>query len=310
MSLPLATVATEFLDRPGLASETIRSYESALTPLLNQYGCWPIERIDRACLEAYLNDLNHLAYTTHRRYQTTLQALFNFALEREYLCNNPIGRLKHRKPDRNKGEHASDQTIRYLTPEQLKLLYQVVSKDRRIEALVRLLHRTGARISELLALNLTDLDLDNHRFQVVGKGNKQRWCFYSEDVSPSLESYLKYYRHLSHQALFTAEQRLTKQVTRLSYRTAYEGWKTLVAGHSLLEGIRIHDLRHTFATERVGIMGIEELRALMGHQNIQITLRYQKVTSQRAEIAAQKAFEKLLNIDNKDLILNHQNTGF
>jgi integrase/recombinase XerD len=56
----------------------------------------------------------------------------------------------------------------------------------------------------------------------------------------------------------------------------------------------MHDLRHTFATERVGLMGIEELRALMGHTDIQTTLRYQKITSERAESIAQKAFNQLL----------------
>ena len=301
MSLPLATVAAEFLERPDLASSTVRSYESALMPLLKEYGSWPIEIIDRACVETYLNGLTHLAYTTHRRHQNTLQALFNFAVEREYLRSNPIARLKYRKPDPSKGEHASDQVIRYLTPEQLALLYKAVSRDRRMEVLVRLLHRTGARIAEIIALNLADLDLEKRRFQVIGKGNKQRWCFYSEDVTPSLQSYLKHYRHPSHPALFTAEQRLTQQVSRLSYRTAYEGWKMLTESYSALEGIRIHDLRHTFATERVGLMGIEELRALMGHQNIQTTLRYQKVTSQRAEMAAQVAFDKLLNAETKKL---------
>ena len=40
-------------------------------------------------------------------------------------------------------------------------------------------------------------------------------------------------------------------------------------------------------------MGIEELRALMGHENIQTTLKYSKVTSQRAEQVAQLAFERL-----------------
>ncbi|MEL6455733.1 MAG: site-specific integrase, partial [Cyanobacteria bacterium J06623_5] len=109
MSLPLATVTTEFLDRPDLASSTVRSYELVLLPLLRDYGSWPIELVDRSCLEAYLNGLNHLAYTTHRRHQTTVQALFNFAVERDYIRNNPIARLKHRKPDASKGEHASDQ---------------------------------------------------------------------------------------------------------------------------------------------------------------------------------------------------------
>ena len=301
MSLSLAMVATEFLERPDLASSTVRAYESVLTPLLKQYGSWSIELVDRPCLQEYLNGLTHLAYNTHRRHQTTLQALFNFAVEREYLRSNPIARLKQRKPDRNKGEHASDQMIRYLTPEQLKLLYQAVSKDRRMDALARLLHRSGARISEILMLNLTDLDLENRRFQVVGKGNKQRWCFYGADVTTSLQAYLKYYRHHPHDALFTAEQRFSKQVTRLSYRTAYQSWKTLIEGYSELQGIRIHDLRHTFATERVGLMGIEELRALMGHQNIQTTLRYQKVTSQQAEMAAQTALNKLIKIDSEML---------
>ena len=295
MSLPLATVTTEFLDRPDLASSTVRSYELALLPLLKDYGSWPIELVDRSCLEEYLNGLTHLAYTTHRRHQTTVQALFNFAVERDYIRSNPIARLKHRKPDASKGEHDSDQPIRYLSPEQLTLLYQVISKDRRMDLLVRLLHRTGARISEVLALDLDDLDKEKQRFQVIGKGNKQRWCFYSQDVIPVLKAYLKHYRHPTHPALFTAQQRFSKQVSRLSYHTAYEHWKMLTKPCPELEAARIHDLRHTFATERVGLMGIEELRALMGHQNLQTTLRYQKVTSARAEIAAQSAFDQLLN---------------
>ena len=295
MSLPLATVTTEFLARPDLASSTVRSYELALLPLLKDYGSWPIELVDRSCLEEYLNGLTHLAYTTHRRHQTTVQALFNFAVERDYIRSNPIAWLKHRKPDASKGEHASDQPIRYLSSDQLALLYQAIAKDRRMDLLVRLLHRTGARISEVLALDLDDLDMESQRFQVIGKGNKQRWCFYSQDVIPVLLSYLKHYRHPSHSALFTAQQRFSKQVSRLSYHTAYEHWKALTKPHPELEATRIHDLRHTFATERVGLMGIEELRALMGHQNIQTTLRYQKVTSARAEVAAQSAFNQLLN---------------
>ena len=297
MSLPLATVTTEFLDRPNLASSTVRSYELALLPLLKDYGSWPIELVDRSCLEEYLNGLTHLAFTTHRRHQTTVQALFNFAVERDYIRSNPIARIKHRKPDASKGEHDSDQPIRYLSPEQLTLLYQAIAKDRRMDLLVRLLHRTGARISEVLALDLDGLDTENQRFQVIGKGNKQRWCFYSQDVVPVLESYLKHYRHPTHPALFTAQQRFSKQVSRLSYHTAYEHWKALTKPYPELKAARIHDLRHTFATERVGLMGIEELRALMGHQNIQTTLRYQKVTSARAEVAAQSAFNQLLNDD-------------
>ena len=71
---------------------------------------------------------------------------------------------------------------------------------------------------------------------------------------------------------------------RFSVLPTFDSWTRLIESEPELYGIRMHDLRHTFATERVGLMGIEELRALMRYTNLQITLRYQKVTSKRAEI--------------------------
>lgn len=291
----LAAVATEFLDRPGYAAKTRTSYESTLLPLLAQYGKTPIEILTRSTLEAYLNSLEHLAYTTHRRHQAIVQSLLNFAVERGYLKANPLAHLKQRKPDRTKGEHDSDEVIRYLNSEQLQHLYAAIQTNARLNALVHLLHRTGARIAEILALDLIEVDLETCKFQVVGKGNKQRWCFYSPDAARALAHYLRYYHHPNHPALFTAQQPYSGTVSRLSYATVYKDWQRLTQPHPQLRGARIHDLRHTFATERVGLMGIEELRALMGHEQIQTTLRYQKVTSARAEIVAKQALTQLTN---------------
>lgn len=267
-------------------------------PLLAQYGSYPIEILSRQTLITYLDGLSHLAYTTHHRHQATLQALFNFAVEQGYIVSNPIARLRRRKPDAGRGEHLCDQVIRYLTPDQLVVLYQAVAPDARMKALVHLLHRSGARIAEILALDLAQVDLLQRKFQVLGKGNKRRWCFYSEDAAQALSVYLKYDRHPQCAALFTAQQSITKEVSRWSYRSAHRDWKQLIEPYLELQGIRFHDLRHTFATERVGLMGIEELRALLGHTNLQTTLRYQKVTSQQAENIAQKAFQSLLDLSN------------
>jgi integrase/recombinase XerD len=293
LSISLATVATEFLDRPGLAKSTLQSYELTLMPLLERHGSLPVETLSRSLLESYLNGLDHLAYTTHNRHQATLQSLFNFAVEQSYLCANPIGHLKRRKPNQLKGEHGTDEVIRYLSPSQIEALYSLLERNSRLHTLVLLLHRTGARISEALALNFDDLDLADCKFRVLGKGNKQRWCFYGQDLDRVLEKYLRLYRHSNCPALFTAQQPVTRKVTRLSYRAAHNDWTHLIAQNSVLKGVRLHDLRHTFATERVGLMGIEELRALMGHSNIQTTLRYQKVTSSRAEEVAKQALEVL-----------------
>ena len=288
-------VATQFLDRPGLAQKTVKSYEHTLMPLLSEYGSWPIEICDRQILTDYLDSLSHLAYTTHHRHQAIIQTLFNYAVEQQYIKANPIAKLKRRKPDAQKGEHNSDETIRYLTPDQIKQMYRAVETDCRTHTIVRLLHRSGARISELLALDLNQVDLEQQKFQVIGKGNKQRWCFYSDDAAQLLAEYTRHYRHHRCLALFTAQQPIAGLVSRISYRTVHQNWRRLIADIPELEGARLHDLRHTFATERVGLMGIEELRALMGHESIMTTLRYQKVTSARAETVAQNALRTIAN---------------
>ncbi|MBA3920517.1 MAG: site-specific integrase [Nostocaceae cyanobacterium] len=192
-----------------------------------------------------------------------------------------------------KGEHNSDEQVRYLTPTQLSILYQTVKPDARLDALVHLLHSTGARIAEILTLDLDSIDLQNRKFQVIGKRNKQRWCFYSDSAVQSLNNYLKYYRHHGDLALFTSQLPFTKEVSRLSYATAYKSLLEVVKTEPELQRIRFHDLRHTFGTERVGLMGIDELRALMGHETIQMTLRYSKVTSRHAEKVAQQASAKI-----------------
>jgi len=294
MMITLATVATRFLERSGLSNSTVRSYESTLLPLLQQYGRLPVESLNRQQLLQYLESLKHLSYTTHNRHQTIIQSLLNFAVEQGYLSSNPIARLKRRKPDLAKGEHNSDEVIRYLTPQQLQILYSLLEPNSRLHTLVLLLHRTGARVSEALALDVENIDRVSCKFRVLGKGNKQRWCFYGEDLDKVLEKYLKLYRHQGSPALFTARNPFTEKVTRLSYRTAYQGWSQVINQNPELQNFRLHDLRHTFATERVGLMGIEELRALMGHVNIQTTLRYQKVTSSRAEEVAKKALKTLI----------------
>lgn len=89
------------------------------------------------------------------------------------------------------------------------------------------------------------------------------------------------------------------KVSRISYHTLHDYWRETTNQYPQLQGVRIHDLRHTFATERVGLISIEELCSLMGHESIQTTLRYAKVTSHKSESAARHALNILINCDQK-----------
>lgn len=89
-AVTLATVAANFLERPGLAPTTRETYSRTLAPLLLEYGSWSIEIISKQTLVEYLNSLSHLKYTTHHKHQAILQSLLNFAVEQGYIKFNPI----------------------------------------------------------------------------------------------------------------------------------------------------------------------------------------------------------------------------
>jgi integrase/recombinase XerD len=244
MAITLARAATEFLARPSIAPATLKSYESTLVPLLKEYGRWPIDLISKQILERYMDRLIHLSIRTRHRHRTIVQALFNFAVEQDYLPSNPLPQLNQTSTEQK------TTAARSFRPEQLATLYRLVEPDLRMHALVRLLHCSGATVTEILAVDLKDVDRVNCKFEVVGRGNKRRWCFYSPDASEVLERYIALERSSNCPALFTAQQYFSKQVSRLSYRTVHKHWTDLIKDEPSLKDMHIYDLHGMFLEEQ------------------------------------------------------------
>jgi integrase/recombinase XerD len=290
MPQTVARVATELLNDSNLASLTRKSYQGVLTPFVAEYGRNFIDKVQRAQIETYLQSLTGINFRTHNRHHTIIKRLFSFAAERGYTTHNPASFIKRKKPLLSQGEHGSDEAVRYLRKPELAALYRRSTRNLRLHALITLLHESGARIAEVFALNTTSIDFKNCQFQVVGKGNKKRWCYFGEASTTALKSYFQK-RDGTHEALFSERLAKSARVRRLSYATAYREWKEITENHPTLRSAGFHNLRHTFATERAKIVPLEVLRALLGHENIQTTLIYQKITSEVAREEAQKALE-------------------
>ena len=296
--IPLLTVAraaTELTEQPSLSAKTKRSYEIALEQFCCVLGSHYIKDITRKEIEEYLQGKTALSWRTHNRHQTIITRLFNFAIERGYVAHNPSTHIRRKKPDASKSEHGSDEAVRYLSEHELKLLFKVASRNMRLLALITLLYESGARIAEVLALNKDDLNFEKREFQVVGKGNKKRWCYFGEQSVKTFTLYFEKGRHHPHEALFTDRYAYTNKLRRLSYQQAHRDLKEAIENYKTLSNVHFHDLRHTFATERAKIIPLEVLRALLGHTSIQTTLIYQKITSSVARETAQEALEKLNN---------------
>lgn len=293
MPTTVARIATELLENSALSSLTRKSYHSALTPFLEKYGRLFINEIERSDIEAYLRSLTHLSPRTQNRHQVIIQRLFSYAVERGYLSHNPATGMKRRKPHAERGEHGDDEPVRYLKKSELRALYKRTAYSPQLHALTLLLHESGARISEVLALDLTDINFEEKEFQVIGKGNKKRWCYFGEKAAEALKIYRRKHREQFHDALFTERHAFSRRVRRLTYDSAYREWKNLLADHPSLKTAGFHHLRHTFATERARVVPLEVLRALLGHENIQTTLIYQKITSQVAKEVAHNALKEI-----------------
>lgn len=289
----VARVARELLDSPHLAPRTKVLYGQILGCFLAEAGNTLIDGITREDVEAYLTGLNHLSVRTHHLHQTVIARMFHFAVERGYIDTSPAAFIKRRRSDATRGEHRSDEAVRYLTPAQVRTLMRVSDTNPRLHALLWLLYESGARIAEVLTLNTGSIDLNRCQFPVVGKGNKKRQCFFGERAAGALREYLTHHREAPHTALFTERGKRFNDVRPLSYATAWRDLREVTEGYRSLHGIRFHDLRHTFATERARILPLEVLRALMGHEKIQTTLIYQKITSQVARESAQEAIQRL-----------------
>ena len=95
MTVTIARLATEFLERPGLSQSTIGIRQRARNGMV-ELGRLPVESINRQLISEYLQRLEHLSITTHHRHQAIIQALFNYGVAMGYLQTNPIAGLNRR----------------------------------------------------------------------------------------------------------------------------------------------------------------------------------------------------------------------
>ncbi|WP_084540865.1 tyrosine-type recombinase/integrase [Desulfofustis glycolicus] len=162
----------------------------------------------------------------------------------------------------------------------------------RDRALILLLLRTGMRIGELLAVKLSDLIYTERKILIyLGEKNYQgRVVYYSRDAEHALHQWLSE-RDDRSEYLFPGQARRLN----LSYVAAWSVMRNAISSAGLSgKGYSLHSLRHTFATDMLnGGMRIEVLQRLLGHQEIEMTMRYARVSDKTRELEYFKAMDRI-----------------
>lgn len=286
-------------------NDTIKAYRLDLEKFVEAFGEKVPTNIQSTELKEYLDSLTtrsgkRVSVSTQNRHYATISCFFNWLIRESKMIENPIKNVARRKPNKDAGETNSKDIIRYLDKETITQIMSY-AKSIREEFLFDLLYSSGLRISEALALNVQDIR--NGIIQIrAGKGNRARVTYMSKHTEKLFRKYLEK-RTPDRSVLFKAKnieeaQSLrnegalftTNNGTRLGYHRANQLFKQAARGIKNPDGapLTIHQLRHTFCTERVGHIDIRVLQKLAGHSDIRTTLRYAKV----ADKVAREQFEK------------------
>jgi site-specific recombinase XerD len=191
--------------------------------------------------------------------------------------------------------------VTFLDNEELqRLLSQPDINDQnglRDRAILELLFSTGLRVSELVGLNRTHINLQRKEFMVRGKGQKDRPVFISQEAADWLKKYIDK-RTDNLPALFISYSGKHQAVTTGDYRRlTARSVQRLIARYALLAGITKHvsphTMRHSYATDL--LMNGADLRAvqaMLGHSNIATTQIYTHVTDPHLKSVHERFHDK------------------
>lgn len=217
-----------------------------------------------------------LQRTTVSRKISTLRTFYHFWMTQDDTIVNPFVQLVHPKKE--------TYLPTFFYSEEMEALFKTVQEDpkkgRRDRVILEILYATGIRVSELVDLNISDVDLNMCVLKVMGKGSKERIVPFGEFCKQSIEDYLNHFQPIQNATHGKLIVNLKGEpVTARGVRYILNEIVKRTAGVS---SIHPHKLRHTFATHMLDAgADLRTVQSLLGHVNLSTTSRYTHVSNQR-----------------------------
>lgn len=236
-----------------------------------------IQKIDKLLIRRYLSFLHRKnRKSSVSRKLSTLRSFFKYLLREGIVSSNPAKKVSTPKVEKLLPSTLTvDEAFRLIESPKLKGNENVskFSKEGVLRdiAIMELLYSSGLRVSELVGLNINQLDLDLGLVRVMGKGRKERIVPVGRKAIDALKIYLKERKDVDGgDPLF-----INRRGGRLSARSVGR----LIKKYSLVSGIyrkiSPHTLRHSFATHLLnGGADIREIQEMLGHSSLSTTQRY------------------------------------
>jgi integrase/recombinase XerD len=279
----LAMVSVE----KGLAKNTVEAYSRDLARLADfmaRQGVDSWEHARALQLRAYVSSLRRLGLSARSiaRHVVTLRRFYRFLQTEGRITDDPLPALYLTPANRRLPHTLSVHDVRRLLA-QPRPSQALGVRD---QAMLELLYATGLRVSELVSLQLQQIDFHGDYLTVKGKGAKMRAVPFGQWARASLQAYLKQVRPgllKGRASAFVFTNRSGRPLSRQGF------WK-LIRRYARAAGIEKkvtpHTLRHSFATHLVeGGADLRSVQSMLGHADISTTQIYTHVDGARLKDA-------------------------
>jgi len=281
----------------GFSENTFAAYQNDLSQLASfieeeaaKQGLTPswanFNRQGMLSYQLNLKERNYAATTLARKVAAT-KSFFKFMVAEGHLKDNPTENVASPNVGRLLPKPISISQVRRLLEQPAKLSKPEAKRDR---AMLELLYASGMRVSELISLNLSDVDIEGGFVRCFGKGHKERLIPIYRKAALIVEEYVREARP----QIVRSDEEKALFLNRRGERLTRQGFWQILKGYAKAAGldkeITPHTLRHSFATHMLsGGADLRSVQELLGHANISTTQVYTHLTTEHVRRTYEKS---------------------
>lgn len=240
-------------------------------------------KINTMAIRGFLSDerMKNISKRTLKRRLSGLRRFYDFLEKNKYVKYNPFIAMTSPKAEIKYPSVLFVEQITQLLEENAKRQDELMIRD---QAILELLYDSGVRGSELVNIDISDIDIRNRSIKIFGKGSKERIVVFSESCQNAIK---KYYNELRPKLLYKSKEEdipsalfLNNQGGKLTLRGLEYILKQITVKIGIPLDLHPHILRHSFATNLLeNGADLRTIQEMLGHASISTTQIYTHVTT-------------------------------
>lgn len=274
------------------SSHTVTAYENDLRQfadyLETAYKITDINDVNHTIIRSWIVEMmdQKISPRSVNRKITTLKTFYRFLLRQKTVSENPMLKIQSPKLSKRLPVFVEKDKMDELLD---NALFDEGEEGQRNKLIIELLYSTGMRLSELINLKLSDVDLYNDQLKVLGKRNKQRIIPFGAELKRQIQEYMK----LDRPAGSGEELLLNKNGKKLYPKFVYNLVRSYLSQVTTIDKKSPHVLRHTFATHMLNNgADLNAIKDLLGHANLSATQVYTHNTVEKLKNIHKQAHPK------------------